>query len=75
MLDKTGKNFCIECRKETEYTLKKKTIKRIEEGEDRTFKITTAICQECGSEMNLPGLIDLNIQEVEVLRRSRKGKA
>lgn len=68
MLEKTGKHFCIECRKETEYILKKKTIKRIEEGEERIFEITTAICQECGSKMNLHGLIDLNIQEVEAVR-------
>ena len=66
----TRKDFCIECRKETEYCLKKKTIvKKIKE-KDYSFEITTAICDKCGSEMSIQGLIDKNVQEIE--KRCRK---
>ena len=69
----TRKDFCIECRKETEYCLKKKTIvKKIKE-KDYSFEITTAICDKCGSEMSIQGLIDKNVQEIDNQYRSMEG--
>lgn len=65
MAEKGRKDFCIECRKETEYLLKKRDIvKRIKEKE-YTFSITVAICARCGEEMSIPGLIDKNVREID----------
>ncbi len=35
--------------------------------------ITVAVCDECGEEMNIPGLIDRNIQEVDEQYRAYEG--
>ncbi len=56
-------DFCTTCRKETGYTLQKMSINKRIKDEEHTFYITTAACNECGGEMNIPGLIDRNIQE------------
>lgn len=60
-----GLDFCINCRKETKYTLQKRDIVRTINGVDCIFSITVAICNECGEEMTPHGLIDKNIKEVE----------
>lgn len=59
------KDFCTTCRKETFYTLQKEIIKATRKGREHIFEITVAICDECGEEMNPPGLIDLNISEIQ----------
>lgn len=66
-----GRDFCPECRKETEYFFTKKGIAEKINGMYYTFFITAAICSECGKEMSPPGLIDKNIQEVEEQYRAR----
>lgn len=63
-MGKERSDFCTECRKETGYTLQKRDIKTIKDT-DYTFRITVAICDECGEEMSIPGLIDKNIREVD----------
>lgn len=67
------KDFCIECRKETEYVLLKKDIVNIIRDKEYTFGITVAICAECGAEMSIPGLIDKNIQEINEQYRYAEG--
>lgn len=66
-------DFCTECRKDTAYTLKKRSIKKIVRGKEYIFNITSAFCDVCGAEMNLPGLIDKNIHEVDEQYRSAEG--
>lgn len=63
-------DFCTVCRKETEYTLQKRTIAKTIKGVEYTFSITVAICNECGKEMGIPGLIDKNIQEIDTQYRA-----
>lgn len=65
MKGKERKDFCITCRKDTEYILKKQKVIRVIKDKEYQFFITTAICTECGSEMAIPGLIDKNIKEVD----------
>jgi uncharacterized phage-associated protein len=73
MAKQSRKEFCIECRRNTEYILQKKNIvKKIKERE-YTFRITSAVCSECGEEMSLPGLIDKNVQEIDEQYRSMEG--
>lgn len=66
-------DFCTICRKNTEYLLQKQNITKIIKDKEYTFRITSAVCKECGSEMNLPGLIDKNIQEVDEQYRTYEG--
>lgn len=63
MKSKEKVDSCTTCRKETVYTLRKASINKRIKGKEYTFYITNAVCNECGGEMNIPGLIDRNIQE------------
>lgn len=67
------RDFCIECRKETEYLLQKKDIVKTIRDKKYSFGITVAICAECGEEMSIPGLIDRNVQEIDKQYRSIEG--
>ena len=59
------RDFCTECRRETNYTLKKIKINRTIREKEYTFEITAAFCNECGGEMGVPGLLDYNIKEID----------
>jgi hypothetical protein len=71
MVARRRTDFCMECRKDTTYTLKKRNIQKNIKGKEYVFSITAAVCDECGAEMSLPGLIDKNIQEVDEQYRSK----
>lgn len=73
MTEKGRKDFCMECRRETEYLLRKKDIEKAIKGKEYTFGITVAVCAECGGEVSIPGLIDKNIQEIDEQYRTLEG--
>lgn len=73
MTEKGRRDFCIECRKETEYLLQKKDIVKNIRDKDYTFGITVAVCAECGEEMSIPGLIDKNVREIDEQYRAAEG--
>ncbi len=73
MVQKRRTDFCTECRKDTAYTLQKRNITKIIKDKEYIFSITSAVCDECGEEMNLPGLIDRNIQEIDEQYRRAEG--
>lgn len=73
MIEKGRKDFCIECRKETEYLLQKRNIVKKIRDKAYTFGITVAVCSECGAEMSIPGLIDKNVQEIDEQYRAAEG--
>ncbi|MCM1048525.1 MAG: DUF4065 domain-containing protein [Clostridiales bacterium] len=73
MKEKGRRDFCIECRKETEYLLQKQNIVKTIRDKEYTFGITVAICSECGEEMSITGLIDKNIQEIDEQYRAAEG--
>ena len=73
MTDTERRDFCIECRKETEYNLQKKEITKKIRDKEYTFIITKAICTECGKEMSIPGIIDKNITEIDEKYRTAEG--
>lgn len=50
--------YCTNCRKETTYTLKKQGIRKVIKDKEYTFLITVAVCNECGEEISLLGLLD-----------------
>ncbi len=73
MTENGRRDFCIECRKETEYFLRKKDIVKNIRDKEYTFSITVAVCAECGEEMSIPGLIDKNVQEIDGQYRAAEG--
>ena len=73
MEERKRMDFCIECRKETEYMLQKRRIVKTIRDREYTFEITAAICGECGEEMSIPGLIDRNVQEIDEQYRWTEG--
>ncbi|MFP5528719.1 type II toxin-antitoxin system antitoxin SocA domain-containing protein [Peptococcus simiae] len=73
MIIKGERDFCTECRETTTYTLKKKDITKEIKGCTYQFSITTAFCDNCGKEVNIPGLIDKNIKEIDEQYRFIKG--
>ncbi|MDO4353224.1 MAG: hypothetical protein Q4D00_08900, partial [Clostridia bacterium] len=66
-------DFCTECRKETSYKLRKKTVQKIIRDKTCEFEITVAICDECGEEMDIPGLLDANIKAIDEQYRRAEG--
>ena len=66
----TKRDFCTECRRETNFTLKKIKINQTIREKEYTFEITAAFCNECGGEMGIPGLMDYNIKEIDEQYRS-----
>ena len=75
MSNNNRKDFCIECRKETEYVWKKKDIVKTIRDKEYTFAITVAVCSECGEEMSIPGLLDKNVREIDDQFRNAEGLA
>lgn len=73
MLERNNYDLCTMCRKKTEYTFQKKDMVKVINGKEYSFKITVAICNECGEEMSVPGLIDRNIKEVDEQYRTYEG--
>lgn len=71
MEERRRTDFCTECRRETEYSLQKRSLTKTIRGVKHTFRLTAAICSECGGEMEVPGLIDKNIQEFEEQYRAQ----
>lgn len=67
------RDLCTECRKETEYDLKKIPIKKIIRGKTYRFNITAAICRNCGAVMGIPGIMDLNVNEINEQYRATEG--
>lgn len=73
MTEAGRKDFCIECRKDTEYFLQKKDVVKRVKDKEYTFRITVAVCAECGEEMSIPGLIDKNVREIDAQYREMEG--
>lgn len=73
MNGKDRRDFCTECRKETEFYLKKSNIVKTIRDKEYTFGITVAICAECGKVMSIPGLIDKNTHEIDDQYRTAEG--
>ncbi len=66
-------DFCTECRRRTEYELMKAVSKETIREKEYKFVYTTAICKECGQEMDIPGLLDINMKERDEQYRALEG--
>lgn len=72
---KNAKNtdFCIGCRKETEYVVKEEYRTRTVKDKQYTYKTIIAYCSECGEEMSVPGLIDKDMEIFDAYYRMTEG--
>ena len=66
-------DFCTHCRDDRAYTLRKKTVKKEIRDKIYEFEITVAECDECGEEMDIPGLLDLNMKAIDEQYRRAEG--
>ncbi|HAF26353.1 MAG TPA: hypothetical protein DCG85_03445 [Lachnospiraceae bacterium] len=73
MAEMGRKEFCIGCRQETDYCLKKRAFNKVIRDKEYSFDITVAVCENCGEEISIPGLIDKNVQEIDEQYRLIEG--
>lgn len=66
-------DFCTQCREDRTYTLREKTIKKEIRDKMYEFEITVAECDECGEEMDIPGLLDFNMKAIDGQYRLAEG--
>lgn len=66
-------DFCTSCRKETSYTMRKKILQKVIKDKSYEFEIEVALCDECGKEMDIPGIWDLNIKSIDEQYRQKEG--
>ncbi len=69
----TNIGFCMECNKETEYTIRKIVSRQMVRGKEYKLNVLAATCNVCGEDMNVPGLMEQNLKhEDEQLRQTHK---
>ena len=66
-------DFCTRCRKETTYQLHKRFIQKVIKEKKYDFQIIVAVCDECGEEIDIPGLLDLNMKSIDKQYRKKEG--
>lgn len=65
--------LCIECRKRCSYEIKKRVAKTIIKNIEIEYEELYGICNQCKSEIFVPGLDDINNHKIEKEFRNRKG--
>ena len=68
-----AKVLCCTCRKPADYTLRSRATSHEVDGKEIIFREKYATCNECGSEVTIPGLDDDNTRELESVYNGLKG--
>ncbi|MDY2957695.1 type II toxin-antitoxin system antitoxin SocA domain-containing protein, partial [Floccifex sp.] len=58
-------SFCSECRKECQYEIKKVWRNYTIREKEYEMEVTAAFCKECGEEINIHGIMDLRMKEID----------
>lgn len=66
-------DFCTSCREDTEYNLHKEPVEVNVKNKSYVFHLTVATCDKCGSQMDIPGLMDINNREIDEQYRENEG--
>ena len=66
------KIICPECRTYTGYIIRKEKRKYIIRDQEYYFDITVAYCEKCGEKIEIPGLLDLQMKEVDEQYRKKE---
>lgn len=72
-MKKERMEFCAECRGLVQYEFKKVTRKYSIREKEYDMEVTVAICKDCGEEINVPGLMDLRVKEIDEQYREIEG--
>lgn len=72
-MTKERKQFCIECREETRFRIQPVSYRKCIKDKEYEFEILEAVCEKCGGNINVPGLMDSNAREVERQYRLKEG--
>lgn len=64
MIDLEEKEFCEVCKKREVYSFKKVPFKQVISNKEYEFEITIAVCENCGEEVGIPGILELNTNEI-----------
>ena len=67
------KTLCCTCGKVTDYTIRSRVASHEIGGKEIIFREKYAACNECGSEVTVPGLDDDNKRELESVYNGLKG--
>ena len=65
--------FCIECRTERAYGMRRIPYKKCIREKEYIFEITEAFCETCGEPVNVPGMMDRNAAEIDRQYREAEG--
>ncbi len=65
--------FCTECREETMYRIQPILCRKCIKDKEYEFIISEAVCEKCGENVNIPGLMDSNAQEADRQYRLQEG--
>lgn len=72
-MEKEKMIFCVECRTETKYKIQSVLCKKTIREKEYEFNISEATCAQCGFPVNVPGLMDFNVQEIDRQYRELEG--
>jgi hypothetical protein len=67
------KNYCYYCDKDVEYTVEEKEINLNIKGIKVNYTAQIAYCNECGNEIYVPKLDDMNIKRANTEYRKNAG--
>ncbi|NLD10280.1 type II toxin-antitoxin system antitoxin SocA domain-containing protein [Aminicella lysinilytica] len=73
MANENRMDFCINCRRKTEYELVSTVHKRSVKGKEYEYETIIARCVECGEEMSIPGLMDYDNKQFDLAYRKAEG--
>lgn len=64
--------FCTECRKEVPYEVRRVKIKQTIKEKEYTFEVNKAFCKECGAQVEVPGMLDKMVEEIDMQYRKKE---
>jgi len=65
--------FCIECREDTAYRIQYTSYRKCIRDKEYEFEVREAVCEKCGAQVNIPGIMDSNALEVDRQYRLMEG--
>lgn len=64
--------FCTECREEMPYEVRRVKIKHTIREKEYTFEVNKAFCKECGAQIEVPGMLDKMVEEIDIQYRKEE---
>lgn len=72
-MKKNRVEFCAECRDFCHYELKKVVEKYSIRDKEYDLELTYAFCKNCGNKINIPGIMDARVKEMDEQYRKKEG--